>query len=191
MNRVESQPQQQMQFKMLKLISGDLPDANIHLETPTFVSPVRNDRVRCGDCRVAFTPLVYASGRSTSAHHFHEREGGIYFYEEPDRLNNFFNAWIQTYKSGWIAMLENHGEIIKGELPDSRRSPEVLVKGIRAFCTEAYCLNNAESKELTEGLVVEKSNLVPACGDNVHPELENKTRFKFKIDNGHVLFTSA
>jgi hypothetical protein len=52
----------------------------IRAEAPVFISPNIDRPHQCRLCTATFTPLVYQIGYTTQSQHWHETDGGIYYF---------------------------------------------------------------------------------------------------------------
>lgn len=186
-------------FKTLRLVTPDLANKlGIPTESPVFVSPALNFKRECQACGVTYKPLIYQTEYQVKAHHFHQfDEGGIYHLHQPVILEGYFNPVIQSFGTGWLAMLEPVGQnrIIKeGFGGYIMSSEETIVRSIRAFCVNEHCMSSAKSKELIKGVVVVKDEhlglMLPVCGLNEHPQYISQAKYTFKIEEGQVLFSA-
>jgi hypothetical protein len=97
-------------IKQLRLVPAEEAERHgIPAEAPTFLSPYVHGSKRCtvSGCGVHYRPLVYQTGYTTTAHHYHGiGEGGIYFYISPEPQ---LPCSIPN-EAGWIAQVEPLGE---------------------------------------------------------------------------------
>lgn len=163
----------------------------IKTEVPVFVSPLVQENFNCEHCDDRIGPLVYQLGYRIKAYHFHpDSASGVYFYdqtcEKPDKVTDW-QLLLSAEDDEFIR--EQSGLFKKKTL--RLRSNSVLVRRIRAFC----CLYN-HGEQISEGLLMEafydQSRLTPLCGDldtAFDVEDEWRPRFRFKIEEGQVLFS--
>jgi hypothetical protein len=97
-------------------------------DAPVFVSPFHLRPQRCEDCGVTYTPLLYAPGLITTAHHFHRTSGDIYCGMVNSRCQaaQFGRSW------GFVAFVELPGQV---RLLESvfRRAEAVRISSIAAY----------------------------------------------------------
>jgi len=167
--------------KDLSLITQELANSlGIPAEAPVFTSPYLRQQLKCEDCGVEYKPLVYQTGYTVKAHHFHEdQDGGIYYHPKEDREHG---------EIGWYTILEPIGQSsIYG------RSEAVNVLGIYGTCNIHHYRNELEN--LDEGMAVLNpftNSLLPVCYPIAETEqFSNPTRYRFKIVDGEVLFSNV
>lgn len=172
-------------MKQLRLISPEVAyhGYNLPVEAPIFVSPNIQTEQNC-NCKIDYTPLVYQTGLTIEAQHFHPESGGIYYYElnDPKDLKDFIVAadHANFTPHGWYAILSPLGETIydtsiniDGFSLIAKRAEAVLVERIQAFCVA-----HKYRHELTNGALIDpwfvSDRLCPVC-----PEEHNREDIDF------------
>lgn len=189
----ETSEKKHFSFKQLRLITPERAQRlGIAAEAPVFISPYTIRDV-CGDCGVVYQPLIYHLG-IVKPHHFHEEEkdhwsgGGIYYQSWPEHEVPYLPVF-NNEPFDWIAILELAGRF------DRRRTEQVQVVGIKAFCWALDHSWTRQRVELQEGIVVacdndSRSSLVPLCNLALHPKYSDWARYHFKIaETGEVFFS--
>jgi hypothetical protein len=124
---------EQIFAKTLRLILPETANSlNIPAEAPTFISPVTSEPSVCRHCGITYAPLVYQTGQTTVAQHYHAKSGGIYFVCMPSTKR--LKALL--YTSGFIAFVQPLGPIATERLFTDvvGRSEAVRVIAIQAYC---------------------------------------------------------
>jgi hypothetical protein len=184
-------------IKSLRLV---LPEAarqyGIAADAPVFLSPNIVGPHRCSACSVTYTPLVYQAGYTTRSHHWHDHEGGIYFYV----ADSAHVIATQAAQTGWLAYVEPVGKnVITGA--HYGRAEAVSVRQITAWCLghePADCCIVDEAPvvhPVAEGALVAYPQLrghppllLPVCCTPVEGD-GAVVPFTFRVRDGTVVFT--
>lgn len=174
-------------LKELRLVTAESAKRfGIVTESPVFISPyIKHDEV-CS-CGVIFKPLVYPTGFTVQADHFHDGGegtrkffygmGGIYYHDtvKPSTMTTGVNGWLAEVTP--ISELSQIG---------GTRAKSVRIDSMRAFC-----FSHNYREELREGLVVsileEPDILYPHCED---VSKVFAVRYRFNIKDGFVHFSN-
>jgi hypothetical protein len=100
-------------------------------DAPVFISPQIDVPQRCPACGVTYTALVYQTGYPTQSQHWHEREGGIYFFVT-DHLPSLLAL---TQSTGWLAAVIPLGKTMSHSSDGASRAEAVRVTAIAAWCS--------------------------------------------------------
>jgi hypothetical protein len=193
-------------IKTLRLVSPAAANQlGIPAEAPVFLSPLVRGAQACSTptCSVTYTPLMYATGRVSTAPHFHRKSGGVYFYVVTDVVTDsvaFLDALVEH--TGWIATVEPLGitAMYPGRGYGSGRAEAVLVRSITAWCRNReldgheYPAQPHETHQIDEGLLYPFSGgrrgwdvlLLPLC-DRVQVAVE-EAPLRFVVRDGTVCF---
>lgn len=169
-------------FKYLRLISPEVAlSLGLESEAPVFISPYVNKQENCGDCGVAYGPLIYKMGEVVP-HHFHYwlgsiagnsqyfSNGGIFYFAEGNEPSGF-TQWVAAFKVQGRRTLDS--------------AEKVYIDEIQAFC---QCCN----KGLSEGFVYEpnhKASLYPVCHNCADKRDKLNLKFEFKVTKSGILFS--
>jgi hypothetical protein len=186
-------------FKHLRLVPAERAQRlGIHAETPVFVSPFIDGKQRCPVCRVCFTPLVYQAGYEVRAQHYHETDGGIYFYLA--RLPRLYKALAE--RSGWVLQVEPLGETAISNGPPYRSG---RAEAVRCIAMSAWCMCQSWDVEklvhtrhrghlissgqllLFPGATCQPGSFLPVCDQEALPS--PYVPLRFQIRDGTVYFS--
>ena len=130
--------------------------------------------------------MIYQAGYVTEAHHFHEADGGIYY---------FASEKMVRCPSGWLADLQPLGRQV-----EDRGIGHAAA--VRVLSIQAYCMGRFYSRFsrhgchiVTDGSVLSVSDyhrlreLVPLC-DEIR-FTPRRTPYRFTIREGQVFFHST
>lgn len=187
---------ERISFKQLRLIPPEVARGlGLGAEAPVFVSSAVEDATVCKDCGIEYKPLVYQVGAVVKAHHFHGMDGGIYYNDYPSHFAEYIK-FLDGRFGDWVAVIEPVGlegfDFFGSNL--GKRSEQVKIVGIKAFCIVFACRRDLNLGELKKGFVVtphgDSDRLDPVCSLEEHPDYADRARFRFKItEDGPVLFS--
>jgi hypothetical protein len=186
-------------IKHLRLVPMEVATAlGIPAESAVFLSPAVSAPHRCLRCPVTYTPLLYATGVVTTAQHYHETEGGIYFLVRK-RLTCTTGLF---HHSGWLCQVEPLGKcaIFRGITGRYGIAEAVSCTGIWAWCmcrepeTRRLIRRPHKRHPLDKGLLLgypfdtgHPGFFLPVCEEtDVHP---NDAPLRFQIRGGAVFYT--
>jgi hypothetical protein len=165
---------------------------------PVFLSPMVEIGHRCLRCMRMYSTLVYQAGEVTRAQHYHETDGGIYFFIAHSPTAPAEHA----SRTGWIAHIKPLGA---SAIPDDADGTYGRAEAIHCTRISAWCVRGTptvqplmrrrhKSHKLDAGLLVAcrisdvyPHLLVPICDQE--DLLARDARLSFQIRGGAVFFS--